>query len=80
MWAKVVGLLVQQLRGLGDDHRPLGIALVPPGLETGLGRRQLGLVLRCVDVVEVLDQLAVEGAEALVGHGWLCFRGGWVGR
>jgi len=52
---------MQQLGGLGDDHRPLGIGLVTPGLEAGLGRRQLGLVLGRVDVVEALDQLAIEG-------------------
>ena len=33
-----VGLVVHERGGLGDDDRPLGIALVPPGLEAGLRR------------------------------------------
>ena len=65
-----VGLLMQQLGCLGDDHRPLGVGLVPPGLEADLGGRQLGLELRGADVVEALDQLAVKGTKALVGH-WI---------
>ena len=40
-----VGLCVHERRRLGDDDRPLGIALVPPGLEAGRGGRELGFEL-----------------------------------
>ncbi len=65
-----VGLLMQQLGGLGDDHRPLGIGLVTPRLEAGGGGRNRRLQFRPRHVVEALDRLAAERIDAVVGHGW----------
>ena len=63
-----VGLFVQQGRGLGDDPGAVRIGGLAPHFIGRLGGREFGFELRVGDLVEALDQLAVEGVEALVGH------------
>ena len=43
MRANSSALVMQDRRRLGHDGRPLGIGLVPPGLEASRGGRDLGL-------------------------------------
>ncbi len=63
-----IGLLIQQLRGLGDDGGPLSVGLVAPGFVAGLRFGDLGLELRVGYIIEGFDQLSVERVDCLVAH------------
>ena len=60
---------MHQCGRFGDDDRPLGIALEFPGLEAFFGRGQLFFELLVGQFIELLEELAGGGIEALVGHG-----------
>ena len=66
--SKFVGLRMQNLCRLGHDDRALGIGLVPPSLEAGRRGRKLGLELLVGQFIELFQELAVGGIDALVGH------------
>jgi hypothetical protein len=68
---ELVGLRMHDRRGLGHDDRALGIGLVPPGLEAGRGGARSWSRAPCPSALELLQELAVGGIEALVGHGFL---------
>ena len=70
---ELIDPLVHERGRLGDDDRALGIALVFPGLEAFLGCRQLLLELLVGQFVEVLEELAGGGVEALIGHDLVLF-------
>jgi hypothetical protein len=65
---------VHERGGLGDDHRPFGIALRLPGLEAFLGGRQLVFKLLVREFFELLEKLAGRGIEALIGHDLILFQ------
>ena len=66
--AKASACSCSSVAALAMIDRPLGIAVLAPGLVTGLRRRQLGLEAAS-NVVEAPDHSSVEGVEALIGHG-----------
>ena len=70
---QLVDLRMHQGGGFGDDVAPLGVCLVPPGLEAGRGGRDLALELLVGQFLELLQHFAVGGVDALVGHGLFLF-------
>src|ERR1700722_14066626 len=50
--------------------RPIGIRLVPPGVEASLGGGEPGLKFLIGQFLEFTQHLAVGRIDALVGHGW----------
>ncbi len=71
-----LGLFVHQNGCPGHDHRALGIGLSPPRLEALSCGSQLFFELLVGELVELLEELAGGGIEALIGHEILfrCFR------
>ena len=68
-------LFVQDRRRFGDDRRPLGIGLVPPGLEASLRRPRAWPRIRLsVSSSNFFSGLPVKGIDALVGHGLVLFK------
>ncbi len=57
-----VSLFVEERGCLGDNDRPLGIGLVPPGFKAFRGRRDLGLELLVGQGLEFLQDLSVAGS------------------
>ena len=52
-----VGPFMQQRRGFSHDDGPIGVRLVPPGVEARLGRRELGLEFLVGQFLEFLQKL-----------------------
>ena len=62
------GPVVHESGSFGDNDRPLGIALALPGLEAFGSGRELLFELLVGELVELLEQRASGGIEALIGH------------
>ena len=69
--SELVDARTHECGGFCDHGRSLGEGLVPPGLEAGRGGCKRRLELLVGEFLERLQELAVIGIDALVGHGFV---------